>query len=419
MSVFALTLGAIAGGVQLHRSHNVRVPLLTDGIGISADGSLHGASNSAKFFPNSLVFESTDPRALERAAQQRAWLASGQIPGSGGPYEDMVRVALLDIKTLTLPNGASLAAWPPLWRYTWPRDASMVAVTLAVTGHSQDAVDILRFLQQQQVVGQPYQARYKPDGSGPPDARGVQVDGTGWTLWATAQVLSRAPTASRAGYRKQLEPLIRHDTEIAMRLTDRPGGLPAASSDYWEVKESALTLGTAAPLAAGLRAAASLQVQLGDDKAAAAATARAAELGDSIRDVFGSQNYPRHLGSHDPDASLAFLLPPFSARADPTVVRAWHAEMRDSVRRAGGYAPGTRWKNDGISWTPTTALFALTAAQIGDRSLASKTLDWLDQHRTALGSLPEKVLSNGSLAGPAPLAWTAALVILAVNTYDH
>lgn len=67
-----------------------------------------------------------------------------------------------------------------------------------------------------------------------------------------------------------------------------------------------------------------------------------------------------------------------------------------------------------MSWTPQTALFALAAAHNGGRAAAKGWLDWLDRHRTGHGSLPEKVLYDGSPAGVAPLAWTAATVILAV-----
>jgi GH15 family glucan-1,4-alpha-glucosidase len=42
-------------------------------------------------------------------------------------------------------------------------------------------------------------------------------------------------------------------------------------------------------------------------------------------------------------------------------------------------------------------------------------LRWLDEHRTREGSLPEKVLSNGTPAAVAPLAWTAATVLIALD----
>jgi GH15 family glucan-1,4-alpha-glucosidase len=84
----------------------------------------------------------------------------------------------------------------------------------------------------------------------------------------------------------------------------------------------------------------------------------------------------------------------------------------DALRPAGGLAPGSKWKNDGISWTPETALVAYTAAMSGRPEISARWMDWLDDHRTPRGSLPEKVLATGATAGPAPLAWTAALVVL-------
>ena len=75
-------------------------------------------------------------------------------------------------------------------------------------------------------------------------------------------------------------------------------------------------------------------------------------------------------------------------------------------------APGAQWKQDGISWTPETALVAYTAAMSGRPGTAAHWLDWLNDHRTPSGSLPEKVLASGAPAGAAPLAWTAALVVL-------
>ena len=47
------------------------------------------------------------------------------------------------------------------------------------------------------------------------------------------------------------------------------------------------------------------------------------------------------------------------------------------------------------------------------RAPVSEALAWLEAHRTAAGALPEKVLADGAPAGPAPLAWTCALILLA------
>ena len=124
--------------------------------------------------------------------------------------------------------------------------------------------------------------------------------------------------------------------------------------------------------------------------------------------------YPRMPGRADPDAAVAFMLPPFTEIADDEIVAAWRRAAQMMERPAGGVAPGAGWRNDGVSWTPQTSLFALTAASTGHCADAAYWLDWLDEHRTGHGSLPEKVLADGSPAAVAPLTWTAANVILAV-----
>ncbi len=88
-------------------------------------------------------------------------------------------------------------------------------------------------------------------------------------------------------------------------------------------------------------------------------------------------------------------------------------EASSPPRRRSG--TGSKWKNDGISWTPEVALVAYTATTSGQDELAYDWLDWLDQHRAHWGSLPEKVDSQGRPGGPAPLGWTSALVILTLD----
>jgi glucoamylase len=418
-SVLALAL--VLGGVQFHRSRHVVVPLLSSAVVIKANGeraAVRPGSATITVFPGTRVLQSSNPQASARAAEQRAWLAAGTIPGADGPDRALVESALLDIHTLMLSNGALVAGWPKHWRYVWPRDAAFAAVALAETGHQTDALTMLEFLQRLEPASGVFQARYLPDASGVPDHRGEQSDGTGWVLWAAQQLINHLPESDRSAALTRLLPLISKSTAAAMRLTGGPGALPPPSEDYWEIKDSKLSLGTAAPLALGLRAAADLQRRLGDPGPAAQVQQRADELAATIRTRFGSEGYPRYLGGNDPDASLAFLLPPFTPLADPAVVSAWRNAAERMRRPAGGLAPGAGWKNDGISWTPQTALFAWTAASIGDRDSAQQRLSWLSAHRTRYGALPEKVLSDGRPAGPAPLTWTDALTVLTVVALD-
>jgi GH15 family glucan-1,4-alpha-glucosidase len=344
------------------------------------------------------------------SALDQEWLRSGRVPGWGTEWEDMVEYALLDLRALVAPSGGPLAGAAPSWGYVWPRDAAFVAAAFARTGHLADADRVLAFLARAQETDGGFEARYLPNGSGPPDARRRQSDGAGWALWAVASV---AAVSEPGVVARRYESLVRRATLFALRQTEDGTRLPRPSPDYWERPETAVTLGTAAPLLLGLRSGAALLAEV--DAAAAARAAGAAEsFGRLVALRFGSGGYQRYGPSGGADAAVAFLLPPFAAE-DDDVVRAWRHYQTSALRPAGGLAPGAGWYRDGVSWTPQTALVALTAAASGRRATAERWLGWLDEHRTQWGSLPEKVLADGSPAGPAPLAWTAATVVLAVD----
>jgi glucoamylase len=292
-----------------------------------------------------------------------------------------------------------------------------VASALARTGHYADAERVVGFLQQVQPESGLFQARYLPDGSGVPDDRGVELDGIGWALWATDQVVAELNRADRTAFLERHRRLIDRSTQAALRSISTSSALPAPSADYWEVKEKRLTLATAAVVSAGLESSAQLYRMLGDVEQAYASAAGATRLRAAINKDFGHNGYPRHLGGRadSVDLGVDFLLPPLTSSVDQTVVRAWDRAAALMARPAGGLAPGGSWRRDGVSWTNATASRAMTAAFIGDREEALARLRWLDQHRTAAGSLPEKILPNGQPAAVSPLAWTAAAVVITAD----
>lgn len=417
----AVVGAAVAGAVGYGRAR-LSLPLLSRAVLLDPDGSPRPVApgDDVEAVPGTRVLWPRDPArrpaARRLAARQREWLAAGRVPGGSGPYGPMVRLALLDLHVLLSDTGASVAGWDPYWRYVWPRDSAFVAVALARTGHLEQARAVLAFLQRVQPEDGLFQARYRPDASGPPDGRGIQLDGVGWALWATAEVLGQLPSASeREEAAAGLRELTRRSTDAALRAIASPSALPPASSDYWEVPEEELTLGTAAPLLAGLRSSERIHTWARDARGAAGARHGAGRLDAALRDAFAPV-YARH--PHGPartrDAALSFLLPPFAPAADPRVVAAWRDSAVRMRRPNGGLAPGAGWPRDGIAWTPQTSLYALTAACLGDRGAAAGWLGWLDRHRTDLGALPEKVLHDGEPASTAPLTWTAACVVLAV-----
>ncbi|MEN1976311.1 glycoside hydrolase family 15 protein [Cellulomonas sp. P4] len=416
----ALGTALVAWGASGPR--DASLPLYAQGVALDATGAVVDVpvGSPAALHDGTRVLDVPGTRADDALAEeQRAWLAAGTLPGGAdGPYADMVADALLDLHTLLLPDGAAVAAWTDRWRYVWPRDAAFVAVALARTGHGDDALDVLGFLDRVQAPDGSFEARYLPDGSGPPDARTPQTDGTGWALWAAGEVVDAQPADRRRAVAERLRGLVTRSAAGAVALT-ADDGLPPASPDYWEVAEDELTLGTVAPLLAGLESAPALLELLGEDGAAAAAREAAGRTRDAVEREFGDDTaYGRYAGGSVPDAASAFVLPPFQPEPLTGALDAWQASAEAMARPAGGLAPGAAWKRDGISWTPQTSLYALVAAENGRPDEARARLDWLDAHRTMLGALPEKVLADGSPAAVAPLAWTAACVVLAVGALD-
>ncbi|HEU4948510.1 MAG TPA: glucoamylase [Kribbella sp.] len=208
-------------------------------------------------------------------------------------HPDLVRHALADLDALTLPSGATLAGWDGPWRFVWPRDASFVAAARCSVGQYAEADRVLAYLTRIRPTSGRWAARYLADSGSPvPDGREAQSDGSGWVLWATwFCAVSRPDTAAalvglRAGW-----PMLKQsgDQIVAELGTD---GLPQASPDYWERHEPEVTLGTIAPLLAGLRAGIATADLLGRNGEADRWRAALSRLSTATDRTFGP-DYPR------------------------------------------------------------------------------------------------------------------------------
>jgi hypothetical protein len=411
-----LVAGLAGAGYLAVRSRASWVPLHADTVALGPGGQVVEAT-ADQLVPGTRVLASA-PEADRLVAEQQAWLASGTVPMVAGVEPEMVTAALLDLHVLSRTYGIPVAGWSPLWRNVWPRDSALAASALARTGHLADAERILEFLGRVQPESGLFAARYTADTGDEPDDRGIQLDGVGWALWALAEVTATEPEADRPAFVRRHQQLLDRSTAAAQAAIDNPRTLLPVSADYWEVPERRPTSSTAALLAAGLESAADLYAVTAAEEAQAEAAAAAGRLRSAILINFGRQGFPRHPGGRadSVDLGVSFLLPPFTAQVEPAVVAAWRQAGPAMSRPAGGLAPGGSWRRDGISWTNATATYALTAAALGETDQAKAWLGWLGRHRTAAGSYPEKVLADGSPASVAPLAWTAAAVLLTAET---
>ncbi len=356
-----------------------------------------------------LAERSTD----ELIGAARTWRAAAPPWTHTGRDTDLARSALLDLQVMCQGLPAPVAGWPRRWRYVWPRDASAAAVALAVAGQAGLAEQTMAYLQRIQHADGWFEARYVPGTDRTPDARPRQLDGTGWVLWAAERLRHLLPDGD--SFARTLHPMIVRSTHRILQSIDTRSGLPAPCPDYWEITERTTTLGTCAILAAGLESATRLLRTVGETGLAHAAEAGCERLDLTIQRSFGAYGYPRHPRRHDIDAAVTFMLPPFRAAPAPGALAAMRDSIRVMQRPAGGLAPGSSWKQDGVSWTPETALYAVAFAACGEREDARHWLDWLAAHRTSAGSFPEKVSADGEPASVAPLTWTASLVLLALH----
>lgn len=418
--VCAVAMVASMGWLGMRFFSQSNLPLHGAGVVIGPEGTSVVVHGPDEVLAGSRVHADAAEAANLRATQLN-WLLNGHVPsvpelGSS----TMISDALLDLFMLSRDHGVSVAGWSDAWRYGWPRDIAFVASAFARTGHRVEAEEQLTYLGSVLEDSGVFHARYTPDTRIAPDDRGVELDGTGWALWAMREVFAELETeAERRSFVARHQPLLDATATAAMGLVRQGADVAPVSKDYWEVAERRPTLATSAVLLAGLRGAVEVYGGIGAEARAATIAGVADRLERTIIDQFGP-DFPRRLGGSaaSVDLGATFLLTPFAGVVNTDLDAAWRESPARMSRPAGGLAPGGSWRRDGISWTPTVATYAMAAA-CRDREDALDWLRWLDAHRTPLGSLPEKVLADGSPASVAPLAWTAAAVVIAADQLDN
>ncbi len=353
-----------------------------------------------------------DPRGIDWA---RSWLGAGTVPGRTDAERAVARRALLDLALLTEPSGASVANPFGLWNYTWPRDAAWHAAAFAVTGHREQALRILTFFARNQDPDGTWAARYHSDGTEVRDGRSRQLDAVGWLPWATWLWWQSARDTAAL---QRLWAMVSGAADAAADSV-QADGLPRPSSDYTEQREARSTIGTAAPLLLGLRSAVELAKAIGDIVAADRWTTAARLLDAAVTDAFGSTGYRRYPDAGSgPDSAITFLTAPLAAPRAGSVYPAVTRTAAELLMPSGGLRPGNMRGVRLHTFTPATAMFALSAAGAGDEAGFRRWYDWLIAHRTGFDAFPEKVTADGEPAAVAPIGWTSAIVLLALAVRD-
>lgn len=335
---------------------------------------------------------------------------------------ELATSALLDLWVLTDSLPATVASWAQPWRYIWPRDAAFAAVALARIGMSDLAWRHLLHLQSLQAEDGSFAARFTPEHGEAPDDRPSQFDSLGLLLWAVDEVRTSA-TASQSPKEgsivlDSMAPMLRLSSERILSFTELGRALPPASSDYWEVRESRVTLGVAGPTLLGLQALVRLAEHNSElwghiDGGVEAIGASALAFESTFARTFVANGLQRYPTSGGLDSAVAFL-PAGGAGLGLDASTLDHVWNRLS-QPAGGIKPGHGWIFDRSSWTPSTSLMGLAFARLGAKAQAESILDWLGRHRTPAGSFPEKVSAEGAGASVAPLSWTSSNVILCLD----
>lgn len=345
----------------------------------------------------------------------RNLMRSARIPGVGGTYEDMSRTAVVDLYALMLPNGAVQGAGSPYWAFVWPRDTAFVVVSLALLGLYDDAWKVLSYAYSMQEPDGQWEARYLPDGSGTvPDERGRQDDGIGYTLWATWVLTELSPADVRGTQLAHLGTQVNNAIAAAGHVLDDDSALPRTSQDFWEMDQQEPSLGVAGPLLFGLRAGTALADRLGEPSLARQARTDATRLCSAITRAYASNGFQHFPSGGGRDASVAFLLAPFLADDVPGARQAWDVSRNEMQVSNGGLRPGAQWPDPETAWGPQISLYSIVAAALGEQQVARGYLDWLDAHRTRLGSLPEKVTASGQPAAVAPISTVASATLIAL-----
>lgn len=392
----------------------------------------------------------------------RLWVHKEPEENAGLPDSvlRLYRRSLLVMRTQIDRNGAILAANDSdnvqynrdTYSYVWPRDGALVANALDRAGYPETSCAFFQFCASVVEPEGYFLHKYTPTGmpasSWHPwvkDARGqlpIQEDETALVIWALWEHYRRFRDIEFITplYR----PLIKNGANFLMNYRDPATGLPLASYDLWEERQSVQTF-TVAAVHGGLTAAAHFVEAFGEHDLAKDYRMGAAGMREAaLRHLFmqDARCFARGV-TFPPDGSFPVMDPALDSSScgifaygmlpadDPAVVGTLRA-LHNKLWCHGPVGGMARYENDlyyrsnpkftGNPWFVTTLWYAqylIARARVAsDLAPALDLLEWTAAHALPSGVLAEQLdPQTGTPLSVSPLTWSHAAFVTTVCDY--
>ena len=429
----ATSAGPAPGGVDAVTRHPL--PTLAPGASASVTFAIavSGNATTARAAARQAADGGFTPVAEADAERWGRWLAASRQPASLSPEALAVyRRGLVTLGQHLASNGAIIAAptnLNPPYRFVWPRDGSLIALTLLKAGHRAEAERFFSFAETLQRPDGSFAINYFPDGKralwdfGP---NGNEHDQPGTHAWAVARVF--AQTGDR-GWLAARWPAVKRACGFLLSQ-QQPDGLLTTCRDLWELDHDGTWTYSNGAAAAGLLAGATIAETLGEPGEAARYRAAAERMRAAIaaKLVGGPGNWlVRGLRKGKLDttveaANLALGGSAFNVFPDrhPAMIATGEAVQARLGRPGGGMR---RYENDryydGQPWPVATSWLATHRLALGDRTAARGAIDTMTRWAGATESLmlgEQFDEQKRRWASAFPLAWSeAAFVGLALE----
>jgi len=373
--------------------------------------------------------KSPDQLRQETVEYWREWLETGKrrMPAlEEERLQTLYARSLLVLKLLQDDQYGSFIAAPTLYpdyRYCWPRDAVYLADTMDRCGYHAEAEKFYRWCRRTQMAdGLWYQNHYT---DGRRHWPGIQVDQVGTILWGIHR--HYLATADRE-FLVEMWPTVERAAWYVLSRINPDIGLVYSEQDLWEETGGYLTY-TNASCVAGLRAAAAIAREIGQDEEATLWPDCAEKLRVAVETKLIQEGI--YVGELTPDHPFAVrqdyildvsnvgLSVPFEVVAPdaPEMVRTVELLEKACDYPIGGVG---RYASDlfvgGNPWSLSALWLAMYYARAGRFTEARAHLDWTLRHATSHDFIPEQNdKRTGAPASAMPLGWSHALAIIVLQ----